>query len=92
MAKTFPEGFLWGGSTAANQIEGAWNEGGRGPATSLSMRSYSRVSALVPLVMAFVVPWVRDSFSGSRISEDARIAIHGIPEHSNLRRLVYSVL
>ena len=31
MAKTFPEGFLWGGSTAANQIEGAWNEGGRGP-------------------------------------------------------------
>lgn len=30
MAKTFPEGFLWGGSTAANQIEGAWNEGGRG--------------------------------------------------------------
>ena len=23
MAKTFPEGFLWGGSTAANQIEGA---------------------------------------------------------------------
>ena len=34
MTKTFPKGFLWGGSTAANQIEGAWNEGGRGPATS----------------------------------------------------------
>ena len=30
----FPDGFLWGGATAANQIEGAWNEGGRGPATS----------------------------------------------------------
>lgn len=26
----FPEGFLWGGATAANQCEGAWNEGGRG--------------------------------------------------------------
>lgn len=22
----FPEGFLWGGATAANQVEGAWNE------------------------------------------------------------------
>lgn len=25
-----PDNFLWGGATAANQIEGAWNEGGRG--------------------------------------------------------------
>ena len=29
---TFPKNFLWGGATAANQAEGAWNEGGRGPA------------------------------------------------------------
>ena len=26
----FPENFLWGGATAANQLEGAYNEGGRG--------------------------------------------------------------
>ena len=28
----FPKNFLWGGATAANQIEGAWNLDGRGPA------------------------------------------------------------
>ena len=27
---TFPEGFLWGGAVAANQCEGAWDEGGKG--------------------------------------------------------------
>ena len=28
--KTFPENFLWGGAFAANQMEGAWKEGGKG--------------------------------------------------------------
>ena len=26
----FPPGFLWGGATAANQFEGAYDEGGKG--------------------------------------------------------------
>ena len=26
----FPDGFLWGGATAANQIEGAHDVGGKG--------------------------------------------------------------
>lgn len=26
----FPNGFLWGGAVAAHQVEGAWNEGGKG--------------------------------------------------------------
>ena len=31
MRDKFPQGFLWGGATAANQVEGAWNEDGKGP-------------------------------------------------------------
>ena len=27
----FCKDFLWGGATAANQIEGGWQEGGKGP-------------------------------------------------------------
>jgi 6-phospho-beta-glucosidase len=28
--KTFPDDFLWGGATAANQVEGAYLEDGKG--------------------------------------------------------------
>lgn len=42
MTKQFPEGFLWGGATAANQFEGAWNVDRRGPATSDTARRCSR--------------------------------------------------
>lgn len=31
---TFPKNFLWGGATAANQLEGGYDEGGRGLAIS----------------------------------------------------------
>ncbi|MGM1023242.1 MAG: glycoside hydrolase family 1 protein [Bacillota bacterium] len=32
--RTFPEGFLWGGAVAANQVEGAWNVDGKGISTA----------------------------------------------------------
>ncbi|HZH60340.1 MAG TPA: family 1 glycosylhydrolase [Metabacillus sp.] len=34
MKQGFPEGFLWGGATAANQCEGAYLEGGKGLSTA----------------------------------------------------------
>lgn len=34
MTTTFREDFLWGGATAANQFEGAWNVEGKGPSVS----------------------------------------------------------
>lgn len=30
----FPDDFLWGGAIAANQVEGAWDQGGKGVSTS----------------------------------------------------------
>lgn len=32
--KGFPNNFLWGGAVAANQCEGAWQEGGKGASTA----------------------------------------------------------
>ena len=30
----FPKEFLWGGAVAAHQLEGGWNEGGKGPSVA----------------------------------------------------------
>lgn len=36
----FPDGFLWGGATAANQIEGAFDEGVAGLQPLISLRLF----------------------------------------------------
>ena len=40
MGYRFPEGFLWGGATAANQYEGGYREGGKGFSVSDCARSH----------------------------------------------------
>jgi len=44
MNKGFKKNFLWGGATAANQCEGAWNLGGKGESTADHFTSGSKTS------------------------------------------------
>lgn len=38
------DGFLWGGATAANQFEGGWNKGGKGPSSADMMTGGTHIS------------------------------------------------
>ena len=49
----FPTTFLWGGATAANQVEGAWDEDGRG-ATMMDMTTAG--SRTKPRMVTFRMP------------------------------------
>jgi 6-phospho-beta-glucosidase len=42
MSKKFPENFFWGGATAANQCEGAWNLDGKGESVADHMTAGDR--------------------------------------------------
>ena len=39
-ARTFPQDFLWGGATAANQLEGGYREDGKGISVEDCMRQH----------------------------------------------------
>ena len=44
--KQFPKGFLWGGATAANQVEGGYKEGGKGISVSDCAKAHFDTSVL----------------------------------------------
>lgn len=41
---SFPDNFLWGGATAANQVEGAWDIDGKGPSLADAMAAGSHTT------------------------------------------------
>lgn len=71
----FPKNFFWGGATAANQCEGAWNVDGRGPAltdvtTNGSVKAPRMVTYIDKDGKAGAVPSM-----GARIPEGAHYAV-----------------
>lgn len=69
-AKQFPADFLWGGATAANQFEGGWQDGGRGPATSdtaVAIDPKDRKTAL-----DFTVPMSKEKVLAALHDEEGR--------------------
>ena len=80
----FPEGFLWGASTSAFQVEGGYDEGGKGPATTdrgpgrpgiadnkIASDHYHHWREDVDLMAELGIKVYRMGFAWSRIMPDA---------------------
>lgn len=75
MTMSFPKGFYWGGATAANQYEGGWNEGGRGPAkTDVTTGATKDTPRYVTYINADGTPGKFNQFGGS-LPEGAKYAV-----------------
>ena len=73
---SFPKNFLWGGATAANQYEGGWNEGGRGPAmTDFTTGATAETHRLVTYVMPDGTTGSYDGMRGESLPEGAKHAV-----------------
>lgn len=83
--KTFPENFLWGAATAAYQVEGAFNEDGKGVSiqdqknftstfhnTTVTSDHYHRFREDVALMKALGLKSYRFSIAWTRIYPDGR--------------------
>jgi 6-phospho-beta-glucosidase len=91
MNKTFPENFLWGASTSAYQIEGAFNEGGKSltvqdskevPAGTADFKvaidHYHRFKEDVQLFKELGLKAYRFSIAWSRIMPHGKVSEEGI--------------
>ena len=63
---SFPEGFFWGGAFAAHQMEGAWDEGGKG----LSVTDISALRKDVPIELRMQGDLSRDQVREMLSHED----------------------
>lgn len=69
----FPQDFLWGGATAANQYEGGWNEGGRGPVmTDYTTGATAQTQRLVTYKLPDGSVIARSSMDKSPLPEHAK--------------------
>ncbi|GJM56373.1 6-phospho-beta-glucosidase [Erysipelotrichaceae bacterium OPF54] len=73
----FPENFYWGGATAANQYEGGWNLGGRGPAlTDFTTGGSARTNRYLTYFDENGEPQkTRTSIVSSGIPKNAKLAV-----------------
>lgn len=73
---SFPKDFYWGGATAANQYEGGWNEGGRGPAmTDYTTGATSQTHRLVTYINEDGTTGAYDSLKGQYLPKGAKLAV-----------------
>ena len=95
--RNFPEAFLWGASTSAYQVEGAWAEDGKGPSvqdikeipqgtTDFKVASdhYHRYEEDVKLFKELGLKAYRFSISWSRVMPDGKVNPAGLAFYQKL--------
>lgn len=98
----FPEAFLWGASTSAYQVEGAWAEDGKGPSvqdikeipqgtTDFKVASdhYHRYEEDVKLFKELGLKAYRFSISWSRVMPDGKVNPAGLAFYQKLIDLLF---
>ena len=101
LTNKFPKNFLWGASTSAYQVEGAWNEGGKGPSvqdvkeipqgtTDFKVASdhFHRFEEDVILFKELGLKAYRFSISWSRVMPDGVVNPEGIAFYKKLIKLL----